>query len=106
MIHYLVPTRAYKRLIYFVFLWTCVCFVVFRFATNYQSDGGVDYADGHAAQVRGLLQKVPLDYAPGFLVTTTTSRTTTSGSKIDDTLDNKFLNIEPQVDNSPSLSGK
>ena len=73
MIQYILPTRAYKRLIYFVFLWTCVCFLVFRLATNYQSDGALDYVDSHAAQVRGLLQKVPLDYASAFLVTVTTA---------------------------------
>lgn len=97
------PTRAYKRLIYFVFLWTCVCFLVFRLATNYQSEGSLDYADSHAAQVRGLLQKLPLDYAAGFLVTVTTAKTTTASSRSEDML-HKFMNVEPQVDNSPSLS--
>lgn len=110
MIQYLLPTRAYKRLIYFVFLWTCVCFLVFRLATNYQSEGTLDYVDGHAAQVRGLLQKVPLDYAANFLVTTTTAKATTSGTKSDNSklvtvgVPNKFFQIEPQIDNSPSLS--
>ena len=30
MIQHLYPGRAYKRLLYFVLIWTCVCFVAFR----------------------------------------------------------------------------
>lgn len=109
MFHLLFPTRSYRRLVYFVFLWTCACFLVFRLATHYQNEGSLHYVDGHAAQIRGLLQKIPLDYAVNYVVTTSTKPTTFvskqySGPSTKANRTYSFLAAEPQIDNSPTLN--
>lgn len=59
MITFLTPGRAYKRLLYFVLVWTCVCFVAFR--VTFGGDGRHSWDDyfssSHVSQNnRGLLQ--------------------------------------------------
>lgn len=105
MLQYLYPAgRAYKRLLYFGLLWTCVCFVAFRVASNYPRDKTLYYLMQNVQQSqRGLLQNLAAaDYAVAGSTTTTTARPAGGGSgsggrRVD-------LNAVPQVDNSPAPS--
>ncbi|RWS30603.1 hypothetical protein B4U80_08932, partial [Leptotrombidium deliense] len=101
--------RAYKRFIYFVFVWTCVCFVVFRFAVNrYAKSKHLEYSNAGSHSQRGLLQNVALDYASGFVISAvgTTTAGRRSGDKQQSNSENEVnvLNSNPQVDASHSLS--
>ncbi len=119
MIQFIYAGRAYKRLIYFAFLWTCVCFLVFRLATN-PRDKSYDYLGLNSGPLltnpggqRGLLQNNPLDYVTGFV--SYHSATTSKSSKVSngfnnfqqvDSSDQNFVSQQPkvQVDTSPTLN--
>lgn len=90
MLQYLYPVgRAYKRLLYVGLLWTCVCFVAFRVASNYPRDKSLYYLTQNVQQSqRGLLQNFAYY---------TTERTTSAPSRVP-------FDAVPQVDNSPSPS--
>ncbi|XP_053202605.1 uncharacterized protein LOC128387433 [Panonychus citri] len=126
MIQFVYAGRAYKRLIYFAFLWTCVCFLVYRLATN-PVDKNYDYLGLNSASSltnsggqRGLLQNNPLDYSTGFISYHSSATTTKSsnGQLIDKFgsqsqsvsssnpigYPNQLLQAKVQVDNSPSLN--
>lgn len=75
MIQFLYPGRTHKRIIYAAFVWTCVCFVVFRLSRNPHDVKNYEYlinsgANGGSISVidtggqRGLLQNnLPPDYS-------------------------------------------
>ncbi|KAI1280351.1 hypothetical protein HDE_13834 [Halotydeus destructor] len=77
MLQFLYPGRAYKRLLYFGLLWTCLCFVAFRVSLNYPNSDGQAAADYLTGGQRGLLSNiVAIDYV--IRSTTTAAKTTTA----------------------------
>lgn len=86
------PARVVMRLLYVACIWTCLCYVVFKLS---YSKGPVTYLYAHVN--RGLLEKVS-----GEVVTTTTA----SDGVPTPGIPQKFLDLNPQVDTSPSLSEK
>lgn len=66
MIQIIHASRTYKRLIYFVSLWTCVCFLVFRLAVIPRGKSQFEYITEIREGQRGLLQNNQIDYATGY----------------------------------------
>lgn len=87
MLQFLYPGRAYKRLLYAVLIWTCVCFLAFRVTFNGErgSDSFPAAASDHG---RSILEKE--DY-PAIPAVTTSSSSPTSAAQL-------------SVDTSPPLS--
>lgn len=79
MIRIIHASRTYKRLIYFVSLWTCVCFLVFRLAVTPRGKSQFEYITEIREGQRGLLQNNQIDYATGYfaypVISSTSQRT-------------------------------
>jgi len=59
MVTILTPGRAYKRLLYFVLVWTCICFVAF--SLTFSSGGRRSWDEYFSSSATHILQQQPLN---------------------------------------------
>ncbi|XP_054708021.1 uncharacterized protein LOC129217711 [Uloborus diversus] len=102
------PARAFKKILYGICIWTCLCYLVFRITSH---NGAVTYLTARVN--RGLLQNVQtaqavaaaLGGAAEVPTTPPVSPDSPAGSRTPGIPQN-FLDLEPQVDNSPAMNEK
>ncbi|GFU60724.1 glycosyltransferase family 92 protein [Trichonephila clavipes] len=107
----IIPARAFKKILYGICIWTCLCYLVFKI-TNHK--GAVTYLTARVN--RGLLQNVQSmqALAAAAAVAANADFPTTSPPVNQDNptgsrtpgIPQNFLDLEPQVDNSPALNEK